>query len=149
MKWWEISWFCYVFMAPSSVFLTFSWEISHNIMILRFCNIVEGQAKRILLRSLCILKNDFNVYLTTEKQFLIFDYQYYSTAEHKKSINPIDNCKVTDASDGNRQLKISHKKWQNIWKKARKKIFGQSRIRTRILLHCTRTACKMCAHSHH
>ena len=45
MKWWEISWFCYVFMAPSSVFLTFSWEISHNIIILRFCNIVEGQAK--------------------------------------------------------------------------------------------------------
>ena len=44
MKWWEISWFCYVFMAPSSVFLTFSWEISHNIIILRFCNIVEGQA---------------------------------------------------------------------------------------------------------
>ena len=31
-------------MAPSSIFLTFSWEISHNIIILRFCNIVEGQA---------------------------------------------------------------------------------------------------------
>ena len=39
MKWWEISWFCYVFMAPSSVFLTFSWEISHKIIILHFCNI--------------------------------------------------------------------------------------------------------------
>ena len=46
MKWWKISWFCYVFMAPSSVFLTFSWEKSDNITImLRFCNIVEGQAK--------------------------------------------------------------------------------------------------------
>ena len=31
-------------MAPSCVFLTFSWEISHNVIILRFCNIVEGQA---------------------------------------------------------------------------------------------------------
>ena len=31
-------------MAPSSVFLTFSWEISDNIIILCFCNIVEGQA---------------------------------------------------------------------------------------------------------
>ena len=51
MKWWEISWFCYVFMAPSSVFLTFSWEISHNIIILRFCNIVEGQAKSLQLQA--------------------------------------------------------------------------------------------------
>ena len=32
-------------MAPSSVFLTFLWEISDDIIILRFCNIVEGQAK--------------------------------------------------------------------------------------------------------
>ena len=45
MKWWEISWFFKIFIAPSSVFLTFSWEISDNIIILRFCNIVEGQAK--------------------------------------------------------------------------------------------------------
>ena len=57
MKWWEISWFCYVFMAPSSVFLTFSWEISHNIIILRFCNIVEGQANYMFFTFFLLLQN--------------------------------------------------------------------------------------------
>ena len=55
MKWWEISWFCEVFMAPSSVFLMFSWEIYDNIIILRFRNRVEVQAKQVQKRGNHIL----------------------------------------------------------------------------------------------
>ena len=61
MKWWEISWFRYVFMAPSSIFLTFSWEISHNIIILRFCNIVEGQANKVIWYRPSV-KNSFGLF---------------------------------------------------------------------------------------
>ena len=49
MKWWEISSFPHEMMRNLMILLgfygaIFPWEISDNIIILRFCNVVEGQA---------------------------------------------------------------------------------------------------------